>query len=158
MRRRARRGRDRPGRLAAPAAVVTSALVLAGCSGYTGNHAHRVGEWASAASLSANDALIRADIAGIASGIARRELRATRTECDGLATDAGTAYGELPTPDRALTGDLNTAYLDDVAAAESCTAARSFASPRFARYRREIAAGVAALRAATRRLAAIGPG
>ncbi|MCU1495606.1 MAG: hypothetical protein JWO62_3370 [Acidimicrobiaceae bacterium] len=149
--------RARARRLAAPGAVaVLVALALGGCSSYTGSHGHQVAQWASGASLATNDGFITTDVREISSGIALRKLVATRTACDGLATDAGTAYGQLPTPDRALTNDLASAYLDYIKAAQDCTSASSFDGPAFDRYRRVAATATAAFDAAKRRLKALG--
>jgi hypothetical protein len=146
----------RVGRFAAPIAAATLAVLLASCAGYSGSRAHQVTQWAQGASLQSNDGLVAADVRGIASGIRLRELAATHTECDGLATDAATAYGELPTPDQKLTNDLNDAYLDYEHAAQDCSSARSFASTGFTRYRSEVATANAALAAAKHRMSVLG--
>jgi hypothetical protein len=148
---------SRSRRAVAPAvAVVAIAIALAGCAGYTGDRAHQVAEWASGADLTTNDGYVTSDVGSIALGIKRRELVATHTACDGLASDAATAYGELPTPDTALTDDLNTAYLDFTDAAQDCSSVSSFAPPGFRRYERELGRAVAALDAADARLRAFG--
>ena len=96
-------------------------------------------------------------MAEIGRGIARRALRATHTACDGLATDAGNALGLLPTPDRRLTDDLNTAYLDLARAAQRCSEAGSLTHGAFDPYRRGARAGMAALRRAEARYRALVP-
>jgi len=138
--------------------VLALATALAGCAGFTGNPAHQVAEWANGASLSTNDGYIVADVKDIDQGIASRQLIATHTACDGLGTDAGTAYGELPTPDSELTNELNNAYLDFTNAAQKCSDARSFAGTGFAAYEREIARAESAFNAANRRLHHFGIG
>lgn len=150
--------RARTSRLAAPAAVLVAGLVLASCSGYSGGIAHQVGQWASGADVTTNDGYITTDVGEIANGVKLAKLTATHTACDGLASDAGTAYGELPTPDSSLTSELNTAYLDFTAAAEDCSAASSFTGDRFRDYRREEALAAAALDRAERRLRSLGDG
>ncbi len=142
-----------------PAVVlVLVAVVLAGCSGYSGGEARQVAQWASGAQLATNDGYVVADLADISRGISAGDLGATHTACDGLASDAATAYGELPTPLAALTDDLATAYLDDTRAAQDCTSAGSFAAPGFRRYRATVARGIRAFDAAQRILRRLGDG
>ena len=53
------------------------------------------------------------DIAAIKARSARRDLlKDVTSNCAGLVFDAGTAYGNLPTPDNTLTNELNVAYED----------------------------------------------
>jgi len=157
---RARRGRAswrgarRP--VASVLALASSALALGGCSGLTGSHAHRVAQWAVSSGVVANDQLVAADVRYVAVGISRRELVATHTACDGLASDAASAYGELPSPDTSLTSSLARAYLGYSRAAQDCSDAHSFASGAFARYDAAAAAAGRALGAARGRLAALG--
>lgn len=138
--------------------MLVVAAALAGCAGFTGSPAHQVAEWANGASLSANDGYIVADVKDIDEGIASRQLTATHTACDGLGTDAGTAYGELPTPDTELTNELNNAYLDFTDAAQKCSDAKSFSGTGFSAYDREIARAESAFAAANRRLRHFGVG
>jgi hypothetical protein len=91
------------------------------------------------------------DVAEVNRGIARRVLLATHTACDGLATDAASALGQLPTPDQRLTDELNTAYLDLARAAQRCSEAGSFKRGAFQAYASLAGAGVAALRRAEAR-------
>ena len=70
--------------------------------------------------------------------------------------DSGTAYGNLPTPDNTLTNQLNVAYEDFASAGGSCSTVQSVHSAKFAAALKTIAAGVAALDKAERRLAADG--
>ena len=50
----------------------------------------------------------------------RNTSAAVRSACAVLTTDAQTAIGNLPTPDSALTDDLNNAYEDAAAAGTDC--------------------------------------
>jgi len=134
--------------------VVLAGTVLAACTGYSGTLAHQVDEWASGASLTTNDGYVTSDISSIAVGIKQHQLTATHTACDGLGSDAGTADGELPTPDTRLTDDLNDAYLDFTKAAQDCSNAKSFGAG-FAPYERELAEGKKAYAAAMHRLKVI---
>ena len=51
-----------------------------------------------------------------------------RTICGGLASDVGTAYVTLPTPDQTLTNDLNDADTAVVNASTSCSGVASLHS------------------------------
>jgi hypothetical protein len=127
-------------------------LLLAGCSSGT------VGQWAKAASLGSNDALLVSDVAHIRTGIRLRQLQQVRTACAAFSTDASAADGELPSPNRTLTGDLNTAYEDDYSAGEDCYVAPSFTSPKFRQFEKLLAAGSAELATAERLAAQLAPG
>ena len=70
--------------------------------------------------------------------------------------DAGTAYGNLPTPDNTLTNELNIAYEDFANAGSSCSSASSVHSHTVTSALRVIAAGLVSLDQATRLLAADG--
>jgi len=140
------------------AALVALALSVAACSNMSGDLAQRVAEWSSGASLSANDAQIVADIKAVAVGIKQGELAPTRTACAAFVIDAGTAQGELPTPDTQLTNALNDAYTDFAEGAQDCSLATSFSSADFARYRSKLAAGEARLATAERLLKSLGDG
>jgi hypothetical protein len=137
---------------------LTSAGLLLGACAPTGTPSQRAAAWASASGVAALDAQLRADLAAIARGRRLGLLVATRTECDGLATDAADAEGELPAPDAAVTSDLNAAYLGYVRAAQACSQAPSLRSPAFARYDALVRAASAHLEAGERRLADLGVG
>jgi hypothetical protein len=140
-------------------ALVTVLLVLgllAGCTGYTGSKANQVRQWASTTSVSANDGLVRQDIAAIKASLRAGQLKDVTSNCSGLVFDTGTAYGNLPTPDNTLTNELNVAYQDFANAGSSCAAARSLRSSRMTRALETIKGGLVSLDAATRRLAADG--
>lgn len=137
--------------------MLVGGVLAAGCASHPPSTAIAVSSWASAAGFTTSNALLRTDVAEIRRGIARRDLRATHTACDGLGTDAGNALGVLPTPDRRLTDDLNTAYLDLARAAQHCSEAASFAHGAFAAYERGAKAGMAALGRAEARYRALVP-
>lgn len=158
-RRQSKRAASAGGRasLLAPVAVlVVATSLLAGCSGLTGSQAHRVAQWAAGAGAVAADGLVLADVRGVDAGIAAHLLTETHTACDGLASDAASAYGELPTPDAALTHLLSGAYLAYSRAAQDCSDARAPTAAAFASYRREVAVANRLLRRATSRLASFG--
>jgi len=142
------------------AALVLTALGalggLSGCASYTGSHAHQVSEWASTASVVANDQLVTQDIAAIRLSVQKDLIKDVTSNCSGLVFDAGTGYGNLPTPDNTLTNELNVAYEDFANAGSSCAAARSVHSHVVVSALRTIETGVVALDKAARRLASDG--
>jgi hypothetical protein len=144
-------------------AVVLVAFVaigtLAGCtpgSGYTGSPAQQVSEWASVATVSSNDELVVEDIVAIRRSVKAGLIKYLTSNCAGLVSDAGTAYGNLPTPDNTLTNELNVAYEDFANAGSSCAAAQKIHSKTVTAALRTIAQGVVSLDQATRLLAADG--
>lgn len=138
------------------AAALGALAVLGGCTSYTGSPAHQVAEWASIADVSANDQLVLQDVAAIRLSVRKDLLKDVTSNCSGLVFDAGTADGNLPTPDNSLTNQLNAAYQDFVSGGSSCAAASSVHSGRVVSALKTIAAGVVILEAAERRLAADG--
>ncbi len=144
------------GGAAALVAVLLSLGPLAGCTGYTGSKANQVRQWAATTSVSANDTFVRQDITAIKASLSAGRLKDVTSNCSGLVFDTGTAYGNLPTPDNALTDELNVAYEDFAKAGSSCAAARSLRSSRVTRALEIIGVGLVSLDKATRRLAADG--
>lgn len=138
-------------------AVLVSGVLASGCASHPPSTAIAVSSWASAAGFAASTRLLRTDVAEIGRGIARRDLRATHTACDGLGTDAANALGMLPTPDKRFTDDLNTAYIGLARAAQHCSDAGSFTHGAFDPYRRGARAALAALRRAEARYRALVP-
>lgn len=126
------------------------ALLAAACGASADTPAALSG-WAAGAGYRSSLRLLRTDVEEIATGISKGALAATRTACDGLGSDAATAIGQLPTPDHALTRELNAYYSGLVNAAQACSEARALDSPAMARYRRRVAAAQEQLQAATRR-------
>lgn len=144
-----------PGMLLAVAALGACGL-LGGCTSYTGSPAHQVAEWASIAGVSANDQLVVQDIAALRLSVRKDLLKDVTSNCSGLVFDAGTADGNLPTPNNSLTNQLNAAYQDFVSGGSSCAAARSVHSGQVVAALRTIAAGAVILDEAERRLASDG--
>jgi hypothetical protein len=130
--------------------------LLAGCVSGPTSLAQQVSQWASGATVSANDGFVVQDVAAIRRSAKRGLLKDFTSNCAGLVYDSGTAYGNLPTPDNTLTNELNVAYEDFAAGGNACAAVHSLHSLAVARAMRKIAEGVVALDRATRRLAADG--
>jgi hypothetical protein len=134
------------------AALAAAGVALAACSGGT------VADWARSTGAGGNDYQLVSDIAHLRSGILLHQLARLRVACEATSNDASTADGELPTPDHALTEELNTAYLDLYDGGVDCYEASSFSSAKFARFERLLDAGASALVVAERRLGALAPG
>ena len=137
-------------------AVLLAVVALAGCTSYTGSKANQVRQWASIALVSSNDNLVVLDIAAIKRSLRAKKFLDVTSNCSGLVYDTGTAYGNLPTPDNALTNELNVAYQDFASGGSTCAAAASLHSSRITSALATIGEGVVALDRATRRLAADG--
>jgi hypothetical protein len=137
------------------AACVLVALASAACGGRPATLPARLRAWESGSSYSTDQGYIATDIGEIATGIRTGPLGALRTACDGLGVDAANAYGELPTPDSALTTDLNDEYLTAENAAQSCSTAATRHGGRVGRYLALIARAEHDRSAAKARIAAI---
>ena len=153
-----RLGEPHPGvKASAVLMALLASVVVAGCgTGYSGTKANQVAQWASQYSVVSNDQLVVDDASAIKASVSAGKLKDVTSNCAGLAVDAGTAYGNLPTPEVTLTDELNTAYEDFAAAGGQCAAATSLGSGKLTAALRTIAAGLVSLKAATRLLAAEG--
>jgi len=135
------------------ALALGGASSTAGCTGYSGPVANQVGQWASQYSVVSNDRTVVSDIDAIKLSLQAGRLKDLTSNCAGLVDDAGTAYGNLPTPDNTLTNELSTAYQDFANAGSSCATARSIDSGTITRALGTISRGLVALARADRRLA-----
>jgi len=137
--------------------TLVASWVAVGCgTGYSGSKANQVSQWASQYSGISNDQLVVEDVDAISASLRARQLKDVTSNCAGLAVDAGTAYGNLPTPDTTLTAELNTAYEDFASAGGACAAAGSLGSPKITTALSKIKSGLVSLRRATRLLASEG--
>lgn len=143
-------------RVALATLLVVSALVLAGCSTYSGGTTQQVREWANSAPWDQDNQTIEGDLTDLGNGLRERELRPLRTACAAFPADVSALYNTLPTPDNELTNELNTALTDFDKAATDCYDAKSFTSAPFHAYERELAAGKTAYHAAQQRLLTFG--
>jgi hypothetical protein len=142
-------------RVAALITLAGMAFAAGACGGTSATLAQRLRAWESGASYSVDQDYITSDISDIARGLRSGQLAKARTACDGLYYDAGSAEGELPTPDEALTTALNDEYENAANAAESCSLASTLNGGRMARYRLLVGRATRALDAARRRGAQI---
>lgn len=103
-------------------ACVVLALILAACGGadMSGPLPSRVKAWARGSQLSSTTVTLRSDLASIKKARSTGNVALDKTACAVLAVDVQTAHGSLPTPDKTLTGQLNSAYQTWARAAQSC--------------------------------------
>jgi hypothetical protein len=127
-------------------------VLLGGCTSYSGTTANQVRQWAAQSDVTYNNSILVQDVDHLQRSIAARDLKKITTNCDGLAYDTGTAYGNLPTPDNTLTNELNDAYQRFFAAGNGCSQAGSVDSPRVGRALRDSSKGLRLLAIATRHL------
>jgi len=144
------------GPVPALAVVLLAALLLAGCSSYSGTRSEKVRQWADQNTFVANHDQLVSDIGSLRKAVATGQAKIVRTVCGGFAYDVGTAYDTLPTPDQALTSDLNDADTVFLAAATTCGAVDSVHSAAMTRANREIEEGMGDLKKAQQVLASLG--
>jgi hypothetical protein len=128
--------------LAALLALALAAIVLAGCSDYSGTPAQRVQAWVSQNSFVSDNDIVVGDIMKLNEAQTKGTPKIVRTICSGLAYDVGTTYTTLPTPDQALTNALNDADQILFSAANSCAEVSSLTSPTMAADRAKVRQGV----------------
>lgn len=105
------------------AAVVISSIGLAGCAGQeqAGTPAHQVTEWVSGAGAGSSIGTVDVDIKNVNLAFTQHDPAGEiRSVCGLLVTDAGTANGNLPTPDQQLSVDLSNAYATAYDAGTDC--------------------------------------
>ncbi len=103
--------------------MVIGAVALAGCSiqGQAAATGSQLASWMSSSAGGAAIGQTAADSRNIGFTISHHDpASAVRAACALLTNDALTAIGNLPTPDDALTDDLNNAYQDASAAGDDC--------------------------------------
>ena len=148
---------NRPPKVLIAAMAVLVACVAAGCgTGYSGSKSNQVRQWASQYSVISNDQLVVNDVTAIRASIRARQLKDVTSNCAGLVVDAGTGYGNLPTPDTILTAELNTAYEDFASAGGACAGAQSLDSAKITAALGKVGSGLVSLDQATRLLGSDG--
>ena len=139
-----------------PALVCVLAALLVAACGYSGSHAARVRQWASANSYVSNEAQVVSDADHAELAAAKGTAKQLQTVCGGLSSDIGTLYDTLPTPDAPATSALNAASTSLYDGAELCAATASTRTARVRRALADIRRGLAALGRANERLASFG--
>jgi hypothetical protein len=103
------------------AAIGVVAFVVAGSSGGGGTPTERLSSWVTSSALGQHLGTITGDGKDIDEVLAQHHgTGALHTDCDLLATDAGTAENQLPAPDTTITAWLNKAYSLAYRAGEAC--------------------------------------
>jgi len=108
---------------AVTAAVAVGSLALAGCAGQeqAGTPAHQVTEWVTGAGAGSSIGTVEVDIKNVNLAFSQHDPAGEiRSVCGLLVTDAGTANGNLPTPDQQLSDDLSNAYATAYDAGTDC--------------------------------------
>jgi hypothetical protein len=103
--------------------MVVGAAMMAGCSiqGQAAATGSQLASWMSSSSGGTAIGQTAADSRNIAFTLSHHDAAsAVRAACALLTNDALTAIGNLPTPDNALTDDLNSAYQTASAAGDDC--------------------------------------
>jgi len=114
----------RPAGVAAVAAAVAiGSMVLAGCAAQeqSGTPAHQVTAWVAGAGAGASIGTVEVDIKNVDLAFRQHDPAGEiRSVCGLLVDDAGTANGNLPTPDQQLSDDLTAAYSTAYDAGTDC--------------------------------------
>jgi hypothetical protein len=139
-------------------AVTLAAVVLgaAACSGGPTTLSGQLKAWALNATYSADVAQISEDLTALRNGLQERKFLALRTECEGFGVDVEALYGELPTPDLAITNELGASLSSYYTAAEDCYYSSSFTSAKFKTYERLMTSSTKTYKKAVAQLAAYG--
>ena len=130
--------------------------MAAGCSNTGGSTRVQVGAWASGASYDSANSQIDSDLSYLAKAQRSAAFKAFQVNCEGFSGDVETLYETLPTPDTALTNELNAAFTSWFNAAATCAKASSVRSDAYRDAVSEIASGERSYRLATQRLAHFG--
>jgi hypothetical protein len=135
---------------------MATVAVLGGCAPYTGTPVHKVHEWvAQNAFVSDNDTVVN-DVIRVREAVKIGTVKQVVTICGGFASDVGTTYTTLPTPDQELTNDLNAADVLFVDASTACSGVSSVTSPVMKSSLAKLTSGLVYLVKAQRRLRSFG--
>jgi len=102
-------------------AVGVGAFVAYGALGPTGTPRQQLRTWVEASQFGQTVGTLEGDAARVTTAVAEhKDPRTIHTICGVLLTDAQSANGDLPTPDKALTLVLSRAYTLDYEAGNDC--------------------------------------
>lgn len=136
--------------------ALLGAALLGGCAPYSGTTPQKVRQWASQSTfVSDNDTVVN-DVIRVREAVKVGTVKQVRTICGGFASDVGTTYTTLPTPDLGLTDDLNAADILFVDASTSCSGVPSVSSPAMTRALAQLTSGLKYLVRAQRLLQSFG--
>lgn len=134
-----------------------AAVTLSACSPAGGSVTVQVSQWASQTGISGLDSTVAGDVHDIEGARRADKPLTVRTLCGVLEEDVGQAYDQLPSPDGAITTDLDSAYLALGQGANECySAAADGDTKALGSAYAEIESGSRHLSAGTARLAALG--
>jgi hypothetical protein len=108
---------------AVAAAVAIGSMGLAACSAQeqSGTPAHQVTAWVNGAGAGGSIGTVEVDIKNVDLAFHQNDPPGEiRSVCGLLVDDAGTANGNLPTPDQQLSDDLSAAYATAYDAGTDC--------------------------------------
>ena len=108
---------------AVAAAVAIGSMALAGCAAQeqSGSLAHRVTSWVAGAGAGSSIGTVEVDIKNVNLAFRQSDPPGEiRSVCGLVVTDAGTANGNLPSPDQQLSDDLSAAYATAYDAGTDC--------------------------------------
>lgn len=105
-------------------AVGVGAFLAYGALGPTGTPRQQLTGWVQASQFGQTVGTLEGDAARVTLAVARREDTGTiHTDCGVLLTDAQSANGDLPTPNRQLTVTLSHGYTLEYEAGNNCYSA-----------------------------------
>jgi hypothetical protein len=130
--------------------------LLAGCAPYSGTTAQKVRQWAAQSSFTSDNDTVVNDVIRVREAAKIGTVKQVRTICGGFASDVGTTYTTLPTPDPSLTDALNAADILFVDASTSCSGVSSVSEPAMTIALAKLTSGLADLVRAQRLLQSFG--
>jgi hypothetical protein len=143
-------------RAAPVSAAVFVAAFLGGCAAYSGTPAQKVQQWAKHSSFVADNTTLVNDVIRTREAVKVGTVKQVRTICGGFASDVGNSYVTLPTPDQALTNDLNAADVLLVDASTACSGVSSVSSSVMKTALMKMTSGLAYLGRAQERIESFG--
>jgi hypothetical protein len=101
--------------------TLAATVLLAGCTAQSGDPSKQVSTWMSQSGDGTLIGQVEVDSRNVDLALKDHNTSsAVKTVCALLSTDALTGIGNLPSPDTALTNDLNSAFEDASAAGKDC--------------------------------------
>jgi hypothetical protein len=143
-------------RLAVLALLVAVVVSCASCGGYSGTPAQQMQQWSQQYAIPGDISQVLSDAGRIGLAANQGAAKKMRTVCGGLSYDTGTLGGNLPAPDRKVSGEIAKGVQTLFDAAEVCAVESSTTSARTKGALAGIGRGAAALRHVQRELAGLG--
>jgi hypothetical protein len=130
--------------------------LLGGCAPYSGTTAQKVQQWARHSAFKSDNNTVVNDVIRVREAVKLGTVKQVRTICGGFASDVGITYTTLPTPDLALTNELNAADILFVDASTSCSGVSSVSSQTMTSALEKLTSGLTYLARAQRLLQSFG--